>query len=186
MGIEVNYKHISPWLLDLFKQEPGLVEPFTCALLSRLREPGVPNRETLRRDVLADMPDHLKKERLEEFDVVDEIDEDMQEAIKDISPKNAPRILDEAKSDGFSLGKYFKEVQFHISGEITDHGTSLLSQAVTGGENVGNDAGPTARRPFSAKKMFKRWQMHFQKSPKKSSSPNIHPAVGTRRRPWAL
>ena len=65
----------------------------------------------------------------------------MQETIRNISPKDARRILDEAKSDGFSLYKYFENVQFHISGEITDHGTTLLSQAVTGGENIGYDMG---------------------------------------------
>jgi Domain of unknown function (DUF1877) len=88
------------------------------------------------------MPDRSKKKKREEFGVLDQIEKDMQEQIRAISPENAPKIFDEAKSDGFSLGKYFENVQFHISGEITNHGTSLVSQAVTGGQDIGNDVWP--------------------------------------------
>ena len=133
MSMTVHYKHISPWLLDLFGQEPQLVEPFTCASFSRSREPGIPNDS--------------KRKRSEESDFLDGIIEDMREQIRNISPKNAPKILNELKSDGFSLGKYFENVQFHIAGEITDHGTTLLSQAVTGGEDIGND-GPYGSATF--------------------------------------
>lgn len=142
MGMEVHYKHISPWLLGLLARQPELVEPFTCHSLSRSREPGIPSRKTLRKNMLADTPGRSKKKEWEGFEVLDQIDKDMRDQIRAISPENAPKILNEAKSDGFSLGKYFQNVQFHISGETTDHGTSLLSRAVTGGKDIGNDVWP--------------------------------------------
>ena len=150
MSMTVHYKHVSPWLLTLLATQPELVEPFT--VVSRTREPGVPKRATLRKDSMAGLPSRLKKQRLAEIDFCNEIVEEMREQIKNISPKNARRILEEAKSDGLSLGKYFENVQFHISGEIADHGTSLLSRAVTGGENVGNETWPYGPATFLGKK----------------------------------
>lgn len=32
MGMEVYYKHISPWLLGLLAKQPELVEPFMLCL----------------------------------------------------------------------------------------------------------------------------------------------------------
>jgi Domain of unknown function (DUF1877) len=140
MGIEVNYKHIFPWLLGLFTEQPELVLPFT--LVVDCQEPGVPDRATIRRNLTSGKPEHLKKKEPEEFDVIDAIKKDMREQIRSLSPENAPRILDEAESGGFSLGKYFQNVQFHISGETLDHGSTLLSRAVTGDKDIGEDEWP--------------------------------------------
>jgi hypothetical protein len=118
-------------------QQPELVEPFTAVSSSRSLGPGDSNR--------------LKMKRKKEFDVLDEIEEEMREVIRNISPKYAQRILEEAKSDGFTLYKYFENVQFHISGEITNHGTTLLSQAVTGGKDIGNDIWPYGTATFLSK-----------------------------------
>ena len=136
MSMTVHYKHITPWLLTLLAQQPELVEPFTVISSFWSLDPGDQAR--------------LKRKREKEFDV-DEVEEGMREAIRNISPKYAPKILEEAKSDGFTLYKYFENVQFHISGEITDHGTTLLSQAVTGGENIGNDVWPYGPATFLSK-----------------------------------
>jgi hypothetical protein len=137
MGMTVHYKHITHWLLSLLAQQPELVEPFTALSSSCSRDPGDPNR--------------LKRKRKKEFDVVNEIEEAMREEIRNISPNYAQKILEEAKSDGFTLYKYFENVQFHISGEIADHGATLLSQAVTGGENIGNDVWPYGPATFLSK-----------------------------------
>jgi hypothetical protein len=134
MSMEVHYKHISSWLLELFAQKPALVEPFTVISLSRSLAPGD--------------PDPSKMKRTKESDALDGMDEDMKEVIKSISAKYAPKILEEAKSHGYTLYKYFENVQFHITGEITDHGTTLLSQAVTGGQNIGPDVWPFGAATF--------------------------------------
>lgn len=146
MSMTVHYKHVSPWLLTLLAEQPELVEPFT--VISRTWEPGAPDQTTIREDSIVGLPNRLKKKRLDEIELCNETVEDMREQIKNLSPKNARRILDEAKPDGFSLGKYFENVQFHISGEIADHGTSLLSRAVTGGENIGNETWPYGPATF--------------------------------------
>lgn len=125
MSMTVHYKHISPWLLDLLSQQPELVEPFTTISSEGSVDPN-------------DLPSE-KQERGEEFEVLDEIKEMMRDQIKEISPQFAEEILNEAELRGFTLYKYFENVQFHISGEITDHGTTLLSQAVTGGQDIGGD-----------------------------------------------
>jgi hypothetical protein len=133
MSMTVHYKHVSPRLLALFEREPGLVEPFT--IITETYDQGAPEAAAIKEHMSA-----------EERELLKEIANDMREQIKEISPKNAEKIFAEAKSPGLSLYKYFENVQFHISGEITDHGTSLISQAVTGGENIGNDGpyGPAA------------------------------------------
>lgn len=146
MSMTVHYKHISPWLLELFAQEPELVEPFTGVSLSQSLDPGA--------------SDSLKKKRRKDSDAfLDEMDDAMKEVIRSISAKHAPKILEEAKSNGFTLYKYFENVQFHISGEITDRGTTLLSQAVTGDQNIGNDVWPygsaTFLRPEDVEKVAK-------------------------------
>ncbi len=146
MGMEVHYKHIPLWLLELMEQQPELVEAFTNASVTR--EPGDPDEETTRRNVLAGLPRHLKKKRLEEIAWEDRIDEKMRQQLRHISGKNARKILGEAKSNGFSLAKYFKNVQFHISGEITDHGTTLLSQAITGDKDIGEYVWPYGTATF--------------------------------------
>jgi len=87
------------------------------------------------------IPDHMKKKMHEMRSFVDRIAEEMHEEIKKISPDEAPKILDEAKIKGFTLGKMFETVQFHISGEVTNHGTSPLSRAVTGGKDIGENTG---------------------------------------------
>jgi len=140
MSMTVRYKHISPWLLSLFKKQPRLVEPFVVSLPESL-EPGIPVTVADRMKTMAGIPDHMKKKMEEMMGAVTGIAEDMREDIKRISPENAPKILAEAKSEGFNLGKMFEIVQFHISGEISNHGTSLLSRAVTGDEDIGNDLG---------------------------------------------
>jgi len=133
MSMTVHYKHISPWLLELLAQEPELVEPFTVISLSQSLAPNDPPPS--------------KKKRTTESEVLDSINADMKEAIENISPQYAPKILGEAKSNGYTLYKYFETVQFHISGEITDPGTTLLSQAVTGIQNIGPD-GPYGSATF--------------------------------------
>ena len=110
------------------------MEPFT--VITDTYDRGVPEAVTIKEDMSA-----------EHRELLDEIANDMREKIKEISPKNAEKIFAEAKSPGLSLYKYFENIQFHISGEITDHGTSLISQAVTGGEDVGND-GPYGPATF--------------------------------------
>jgi hypothetical protein len=134
MSMTVHYKHISPWLLELFAQEPDLVEPFTVISLSRSHAPGD--------------ADPSKKKQSKESHVLDNLDQDMEEVIRKISPTYAPKILEEAKSTGYTLYKYFENVQFHISGEVTDHGTTLLSQAVTGIQNIGPDIWPYGAATF--------------------------------------
>jgi hypothetical protein len=134
MSMTVHYKHISPWLLELFAQKPQLVEPFTIISSSRSLAPGDPAP--------------FKKKRKKESDVLGDMDKDMKEVIENISAKYAPKILGEAKSCGYTLYKYFENVQFHISGEITDHGTTLLSQAVTGVQNIGLDVWPYGSATF--------------------------------------
>lgn len=133
MGMTVHYKHISPWLLALLAEHPELVTPFTVVSSSWSLD--------------ASDPDRLKMKRLGKNDV----NKEMRAEIRDISPKHARKILAEAESDGFTLYKYFGNVQFHISGEITDHGTTLLSQAVTGGEDIGNDVWPYGTATFLGK-----------------------------------
>jgi hypothetical protein len=110
------------------------VEPFTVISLSRSLAPGD--------------PDPSKMKRTKDSDALAGMDDDIKDMIKSISAKYAPKILEEAKSNGYTLYKYFENVQFHISGEITDRGTTLLSQAITGGQNIGPEIWPYGSATF--------------------------------------
>src|SRR2546430_2350870 len=105
MSMTAHYKHISPWLLALFEKQPALVEPFVVALPESF-DPIHPETIEAMGNVRG-MPDHMKKQMQELMYEEAEIEEDMREEIKSMSPENALKILDEAKTRGFTLYKEY-------------------------------------------------------------------------------
>lgn len=87
------------------------------------------------------IPERIRQTMIQFSGIEDSLGRQMRDEVKRLSPGNAERILNEVKEKGFSLGKMFEVVQFHIAGEITNRGTTIVSRAVTGGDDIGDDLG---------------------------------------------
>lgn len=137
MSMTVQFKHFPGALLEIFKSHPKLIEPFI--VLSGGAEPGQPK---INEDSFKNLPADVRKIMQEFQQLGGDINADMKVKIEEIYPSKASEILGIAEIKGFSLGKMFDVVHFHLTGRMTsDPDNSLLSRAIRGGDDIGPNLG---------------------------------------------
>lgn len=126
MGMTANYKSISPQVLALLRTNPDIVESFLVAV--QTDDPGMSEAFCAKMEpMLKNQADEMRAYLVDDLEIFSTPDQQL--------------ILNSLDQPGISLDKTFRELQFHIAGEVSDSGRSVASRSVSGGEQFGPDLG---------------------------------------------